>query len=587
MVVSIDSRRAVALPLVVGMALLLSLTPTHAAVHAYHSDSFERVNDAWVFYAGREGMLASEVSGVPAGKSGVHNGASYVRLNEVVFSRTKQQGETPEGTTIEAVLFESRDSNRIGYVANGEEKRRLCCTTVVASEFGCTPGRVVLGEDVVSSVWHSEADFDGDDGTAKFRASDAQVQHAVHVDGMYELLFISCDDSSDVSEDEPSPSISPYTISGQSVWKNPHGYLPGRKTHDRFMFGATVAVYVVLAATWVWAFALKVVDSGVNSSTTNLRGTLNVHLAVSLVLLLGMSEYSTRYSNAVAFNDTGTKPFFLVIFASVVSAARESVSRLCVLCACLGLGITRPSLGDNTTKFLSAITAGYFLSSLVLDLDEQRIFSSMNSYGRVGVASDAHDDVQSGTRELLALPVALLNAVFIVHIFTALSKTLQKTQVRRQWTKLAVYKDFANSLAAFIVASVFLSAFETFLVVSDGGGETAAVSSKYFFAEQFPYWQWEWTITDGWIAIEVGVLCVCMWLWRPGEMSDRYAYVERGNIGDDFGDGAGMKIGDSKNNHLREGLMLGTPGRGIALTQTPIRDRAYLEYSSDEETKME
>ena len=70
-------------------------------------------------------------------------------------------------------------------------------------------------------------------------------------------------------------------------------------------------------------------------------------------------------------------------------------------------------------------------------------------------------------------------------------------------------------------------------------------------------------------------------------MSDRYAYVERGNIGDDFGDGAGMKIGDSKNNHLREGLMLGTPGRGIALTQTPIRDRAYLEYSSDEETKME
>ena len=65
------------------------------------------------------------------------------------------------------------------------------------------------------------------------------------------------------------------------------------------------------------------------------------------------------------------------------------------------------------------------------------------------------------------LPVAVLDAVFILWIFTALSKTLAQLQQRRQTAKLELYRHFTNTLAVAVVISVSWIAYEMYFKVID------------------------------------------------------------------------------------------------------------------------
>ena len=50
------------------------------------------------------------------------------------------------------------------------------------------------------------------------------------------------------------------------------------------------------------------------------------------------------------------------------------------------------------------------------------------------------DDLTSTARIVLVLPVAILDAVFILWVFTSLSKTLAQLQARRAGAKLDLYR---------------------------------------------------------------------------------------------------------------------------------------------------
>ena len=50
------------------------------------------------------------------------------------------------------------------------------------------------------------------------------------------------------------------------------------------------------------------------------------------------------------------------------------------------------------------------------------------------------DDLTSTARIVLVLPVAILDAVFILWVFTSLSKTLGQLQARRAGAKLDLYR---------------------------------------------------------------------------------------------------------------------------------------------------
>ena len=76
--------------------------------------------------------------------------------------------------------------------------------------------------------------------------------------------------------------------------------------------------YATTAAAWTTATASKIFAKD---------AVHFVHVAVFGVLLLGMAEYLARYANAAQFNETGTKPVAGVVFAALLSAAREACSQ--------------------------------------------------------------------------------------------------------------------------------------------------------------------------------------------------------------------------------------------------------------------
>ncbi|MCO5579709.1 hypothetical protein L7F22_033568 [Adiantum nelumboides] len=65
-------------------------------------------------------------------------------------------------------------------------------------------------------------------------------------------------------------------------------------------------------------------------------------------------------------------------------------------------------------------------------------------------------------RIFLVLPVAILDAFFILWIFMSLSKTLEKLQARRMVAKLELYKKFTNILALFVIIYVAWIGYEIY-----------------------------------------------------------------------------------------------------------------------------
>ena len=602
--VSDRARRRAALAFLT-VACLAPLPAARGAVHAYGHDAFERVGDAFLFYAGREGMLRGTTTRATTGETlrGVNDGRSYVQLNDVVFVRAEEAASHHAGAeggavtgAVEAIFFEAGDARRVG-VADADGERVMCCDAAAVTRLGCVYGRAVVNNaSRNASVWTAEALFYGASREARFApkkeagdggggsARGVETRFDVASDGMYELLFVSCDDvRKERNEERPERPSMPYvSVAGRSVWKNPDGYLPGRARRDRAVYAAAAASYAALAAAWTFAVASKIA----------VRDAIQpVHVVVFGILLVGMAEYLARYANAAQFNEKGTKPVFGVFVAATFSAAREAASRACVLLAGLGLGITRLSLGDAVAFKTKALAIAYFACSLVLELDTQRVLVAFyKNAWRVGAAAAAHDDVERSARELVALPVAALDAAFATLVLSALTKTLAKLEARRQHAKLALYKQFTETIALLVVVSVAWQAFSTFLAVADGAER---------YRTRAPFWRWEWTARAGWIAIEVGVTAATCVLWRPSSAPERYAYRELEDRSSGFATGEDADAGSvearprdaargaRKQKTKFRGLMAGTPTRGVALEQTPMRRGTLDDSSSDEEAKME
>lgn len=103
----------------------------------------------------------------------------------------------------------------------------------------------------------------------------------------------------------------------------------------------------------------------------------------------------------------------ITLWAVTFSAFKKTVSRLLLLVVSMGYGVVRPNLGAVSSKVL-LLGLIYFVASEALELVEH--LGNINDF--------------SGKVELfLVLPVALLDACFILWIFSSLSKTLEKLQV--------------------------------------------------------------------------------------------------------------------------------------------------------------
>ena len=247
--------------------------------------------------------------------------------------------------------------------------------------------------------------------------------------GMYYLWFVSCDP-------ELGPSLS---VRGATTWKNPSGYLPGMVRFMLPFYGVLSLAYLALGAAWVVASAAK------------WRTLMPLQYCVALVVALGMAESSAWYFDYVNFNATGYRPYAATVFAVLLGSARKALSRSLVLVVAMGYGVVRPTLG-GLTRDVVGLSLAYFVAASALDLEA--------NLGKV-------DDLTSTARLVLVAPVAFLGATYILWIFTALSRTLAQTQARRQEVKFELYRRFTNALAVCVVASVGWIFYEMWFKVTD------------------------------------------------------------------------------------------------------------------------
>ncbi|KAK4427413.1 Transmembrane protein 87A [Sesamum alatum] len=444
--------------LLLAPALLLCI---EASVHEYGGEKFGGKGNAFVVHGGSEGMYSSA-----PGLNESSPGDSFIRFEKVIFRRPPELSNFSSGS-IHAILFEVDDRGTIGGSAYGGQ-RAVCCTADLAKLGVCKQGQIIHRPSTNNPGWPQVfgASFDIDMTETILHPRSIQITKT----GMYNLYFIHCD-----------PQLKDVVVDGKTVWKNPTGYLPGRMAPLMKFYGFMSLAFVMLGVFWFSQYARF------------WREVLPLQNSITLVITLGMFEMAFWYYDYAEFNETGTRSTGITVWAVTFGTVKRTVSRLIILIVSMGYGVVRPTLGGLTSKVL-LLGGTFFVASEVLELIEN-----------VGAVSD----LSGKTRMFFVLPVAILDAFFILWIFTSLSSTLNKLQARRMTAKLDIYRKFTNALAVAVILSVGWICYELYFKSHD------------VYNEQ---WQNAWIIPAFWQVLSFSLLCVICVLWAPSQNSTRYAY---------------------------------------------------------------
>ncbi|KAJ9179425.1 hypothetical protein P3X46_011214 [Hevea brasiliensis] len=446
------------------------------SVHEYRGERFVAKGNAFVVHGGSEGIYSSkpgnfnetESSAIPA------NGDSYIRFEKIVFRRTEEFSNFTSGL-VQAIVFEVEDRETIGGSAYGGQ-RAICCRADLAKLGACTEGEVIHRPSTKDPSWPHVfgVSFNAYELVATLPSRSIQVTKT----GMYNLYFMHCD-----------PNLKGVVVEGKTIWKNPTGYLPGRMAPLMNFYGFMSLAFVILGVFWFYQYARY------------WREVFPLLNCITLVITLGMFEMALWYFDYAEFNETGVRPTGITIWAVTFGTVKRTVARLIILMVSMGYGVVRSTLGGLTSKVIM-LGATFFLASEVLELVEN---------------AGAVSDLSGKARLFLVLPVALLDAFFIIWIFKSLSATLNKLQARRMMVKLDIYRKFTNALAVSVIVSVGWICYELYFKSNDVYNE---------------HWQNAWVIPAFWQVLSFSLLCIICALWAPSQNSMRYAYSD--DVGEEF-----------------------------------------------------
>ncbi|KAB5564018.1 hypothetical protein DKX38_004072 [Salix brachista] len=443
-------------------------TDLKGSVHEYRGERFVGKGNAFVVHGGSEGIYSSasenpnEKSVLPA------NGDSYIRFEKITFRRTQEFSNFSSGL-VQALVFEVEDRESVGGSAYGGQ-RAVCCTADLAKLGVCSGGEIIHRPSTKNPSWPQVfgVAFNAQELVATLPSKSIQITRT----GMYNLYFMHCD-----------PNHKEVVVEGNTIWKNPSGYLPGRMAPLMKFYGFMSLAFVILGLFWFSQYARF------------WKEVFPLQNCITLVITLGMFEMAFWYFDYAEFNETGIRPTGITVWAVTFGTIKRSVARLVILIVSMGYGVVRPTLGGLTSKVL-LVGMTFFVASEVLELVEN-----------VGAVSDL-----SGKAKLfLVLPVALLDAFIIIWIFKSLSATLSKLQARRMMVKLDIYRKFTNALVVAVIVSVGWICYELYF------------KSKDVYNEQ---WQNAWVIPAFWQVLSFSLLCVICALWAPSQNSMRYAYSD-------------------------------------------------------------
>ncbi|XP_051180789.1 uncharacterized protein [Lolium perenne] len=487
-------RRGGLAVLALAIAIALAARGADASIHDYSGGAFAPRANSFFFHGGSEGLYASDPSS--------NSTTSFIRFDIVTFRRTQESAARHEEMQqktglVEAIIVEIQDRDKIG--GSYLHSDAICCTPELDKEKSCKVGEVIIRPNPDNPDWPKRIQtfFDG----TREETSMGTQSVSINKTGMYYLYFMFCD-----------PQLQGLKITGRTVWRNPHGYIPGKMAPMMTFFGFMSLAYLVLGLLWFLQFVRYWKD------------ILQLHYHITAVIALGMCEMAFWYFEYANFNSTGTRPMGITLWAVTFTAVKKTVSRLLLLVVSMGYGVVRPTLGGITYK-VAALGIVYFIASEALELVE--------NLGNI-------NDFSGKTRLFLVLPVAILDATFIIWIFSSLSRTLEKLQLRRSMAKLELYRKFTNYLAMSVLISIAWIGYELYFNATDPLSEL---------------WRRAWVIPSFWNVLSYVLLTIICALWSPSRNPTGFAYSE--DIGDEADEeglslvGSAVKgTGDMVNMHV-------------------------------------
>lgn len=307
-------------------------------------------------------------------------------FEKVTFRRAKEFANFSSGM-VHTLVFEVEDRQTIGGSAYGGQ-RAVCCTADLAKLGVCSEGEIIYRPSTKNPGWPKV--FGISFGVDEIAATLPSKSIPITKTGMYNMYFIHCDSK-----------LKDIVVEGKTIWKNPTGYLPGRMAPLMNFYAFMSLAFVVIGIFWFSQYARF------------WREVLPLQNCITLVITLGMFEMALWYFEYAEFNETGIRPTGITMWAVTFGSVKRTVARLIILMVSMGYGVVRPTLGGLTSKVV-LLGLTFLVASEVLELVEN-----------VGTVSDH----TGKARLFLVLPVAVLDAFFILWIFTSLSATLNKLQV--------------------------------------------------------------------------------------------------------------------------------------------------------------
>nr|CAI5859929.1 unnamed protein product [Callosobruchus analis] len=313
--------------------------------------------------------------------------------------------------------------------------------------------------------------------TTRRRFDIANPVHIISRDGVYVLAL------------KVNTNTSEYSVGVHIEMKSDYGYLSAADWPLLPFYGFMCIYYVILGVIWLVL------------SFMQWRDLLRVQFWIGAVILLGMLEKATFYAEHQSINNTGIRMQGAMLFAEWVSCAKRTLARMLVVIVSLGFGIVKPRLGATLHRVVG-IGLLYF------------VLAASEGYLRITKAkNDPSKDIL-----VASVPLAVLDSAICWWIFSALVNTTRTLRLRRNETKLNLYRHFTNTLVFAVVASVFFMLY---------------CIKVHHFVRCLTVWKDIWLEEAYWHILFSCLLLVIMILWRPTNNNQRYAFVPLLDQGDD------------------------------------------------------
>ncbi|KAH7732360.1 Protein C52B9.4 [Aphelenchoides avenae] len=332
---------------------------------------------------------------------------------------------------------------------------------------------------------------DSIDGGARMSLTSWHPAMSLPVDSIY-LLIVKL---SVVQYPKENPA--PHKIQVEVQWRGPHGYLSAIDYPLLHFYGFMCAFYIALAFAWS-AVCIKY-----------WKDLLRIQFWIGAVILIGMVEKAVFYAEYTNMNETGQSVEGLIEMAELSSCLKRTMAHVLVIIVAVGYGVTKPRLGSILNQVV-ATGVVYF------------VFCAIEGLTRVSKATTE----AMKEKQIAKFPLAVLEIVIAWWIFSSLVSTMRALRMRRNEVTIPV-SDANILICLFQVKLNLYRHFTNVLGMALGVAVLYMMWSLWMHIFQYCMSDWKelWVDTAFWHIFFCTILVVIMFLWRPSQNNQRYAFT--------------------------------------------------------------